>query len=407
LKQYKIITNVINWLKVNSDRYFPTRQLYFRTNGDISFITISKNTQIFASLLIIIGAFWVGIASYNYIYISEIIGGKDTEVDTVNRQYQKLEKQYSQLKNDIEKSTMELEQRQLYIQQIIDENESLLIQKTGSTADDIAEADEFDEDDLSEEDKEARNLYRDSSLDRIFVNMKRLEKRQNETTKSLLAKFEEKLNFTNETLKKAGIPKEKFIELAKKSSMQSSAQGGPLLPLSKVFSKNDLYDEEMDELYNKGKTLRDLQMALAFLPTAIPTEKYYISSKFGVRRDPITRAWAQHNGLDMAGWRNTNINAGGDGVVKRAGRNGAFGLFIEIDHGNGFRTRYGHLSKLKVKTGDKVTENQLIGFMGSSGRSTSTHLHYEIWFNGKPIDPMKVFKAANDVQKIKEQQFDS
>ncbi|MDG1858342.1 MAG: M23 family metallopeptidase, partial [Emcibacteraceae bacterium] len=70
-------------------------------------------------------------------------------------------------------------------------------------------------------------------------------------------------------------------------------------------------------------------------------------------------------------------------------------------------TKYGHLSKLEVKRGDKVDASQLIGLMGSTGRSTSSHLHYEIWFNGKPIDPLKVIKAAKDVQKIKEQRYDA
>lgn len=344
------------------------------------------------------------VTSYNYIYITEIIDGKDEEVYAANRNYEELESQYTQLKNDIQKSAIALEQRQLYIEQLINEDNIGITEPATEDTEDSITVDE-EEEDLDDYDKEARNNIRNENLDKIYVDLKRLEMEQNKTVKSLSENLENKLSFVREVLEKAGIPEKKVLELA--SSTSTIAQGGPFIELKNGINDDAIDSQPFDDLYVKKTNLKDLEMAMTFLPIAIPAEKYYISSKFGVRRDPITKKWAAHKGLDMAGWHKTPINAGGDGVVTRAGRNGSFGLFIEIDHGNGFRSRYGHLSQVKVKRGDKVVANQLIGLMGSTGRSVSTHLHYEIWFNGKPIDPLKVIKAAKDVQKIKQQNYDS
>lgn len=398
------ISSIIKWLNVNADRFFPDRQLYFRANGDVRFISISQKIQILCSVLLIGFFSWIAVASYNYVYVSEIINQKNGEVEIADRNYNELEQQYNQLKNDIQKSASALEHRQQYIQQVLEENETLSepvpepsMGETGLTDDDYDDA----------EDQGARNDIRDQALDRIYVDLKRLEMQQNNTVRMITEKVESRLTTLQSALASAGVGEEKILELADALPSSNKAQGGPFIGLEGGINEAVVDSNSFDQLYTKKSYLEDLEMAINHMPIATPPEKHYISSKFGVRRDPITKKWATHKGIDMAGWRNTPINAGGDGIVKKAGRNGAFGLFIEIDHGNGFRSRYGHLSKLKVKKGEKVTENQLIGLMGSTGRSTSSHLHYEIWFNGKPIDPLKVIKAAKDVQKIKQQKFDS
>jgi murein DD-endopeptidase MepM/ murein hydrolase activator NlpD len=369
----------------------------------VSFVTISKKIQMFCTSIFLCFVLWFVVTSYNYVYINEILGEKDVEVETANRNYEELENQYSELKNDILKSANALEQRQQYIQQVLDENETLTEPTENIEIDDFDSSDFVDD----ENDREARNLIRDESLDKIYVDLKHIEMQQNSTIKSISDKVDAKLAFLKETLNSAGLTEDKMIELAGDLPSLTKAQGGPFIGLENGINDAELDSSSFDELYTKRANLEDLEMAIAYLPTATPPEKHYVSSKFGMRRDPITKKWATHKGIDMAGWHKTPINAGGDGVVLRAGRNGSFGLFIEIDHGNGFRTRYGHLSQVKVKRGDKVEANQLIGLMGSTGRSVSTHLHYEIWFNGKPIDPLKVIKAANDVQKIKQQKYDS
>ncbi|MBL4601303.1 MAG: M23 family metallopeptidase [Emcibacteraceae bacterium] len=399
------ISSIINWLNDKADRYFPERQLYFRTNGDVRFVTVSQKIQIFSSVFLIGFTLWFVVASYNYVYINQIINEKDSEVEIASSNYDELETQYKQLKNNIQKSATALEQRQQYIQQVLEQDNTVTIPADDITILDNDIADDDYDDTL---DNEARNLIRENGLDQIYVDLKHIEMEQNNTIRMLTDNVDSKLVLLKDTLTGAGIDVEKMLELAGDDLPSSvRAQGGPFIGLENGINDIDMDNSSFNQLYTKRSNLEDLAMAIAYLPTATPPEKYYISSKFGVRRDPFTKKWATHKGIDMAGWRNTPINASGDGIIKRAGRNGSFGLFIEIDHGNGFRSRYGHLSKLKVKKGEKVTENQLIGLMGSTGRSQSTHLHYEIWFNGKPIDPLKVIKAAKDVQKIKQQKFDS
>ncbi|MEZ5756936.1 MAG: peptidoglycan DD-metalloendopeptidase family protein [Emcibacteraceae bacterium] len=398
------IDNVIKWLSEKADRYYPDRQLYFRTNGDVKFITISQKVQIGSSLFLFGFAIWFLVASYNYVYITEIIDEKNGEVKITSQNYQELEAQYNQLKNDIQKSATALEQRQQYIQQVLEEDGNLTKPSTQNPAFDNSSSNDEDYDD--DADQQTRNMIRDKDLDKIYVGLKRIEMQQNTTVKMMMNKVDKKLAFLEGVLDNAGINSDKMLELA--DDLPSAiGQGGPFIGLEGGINDASIDSGSFDELYNKRENLNNLEVALSYLPIATPPEKYYISSKFGMRRDPITKKWAQHKGLDMAGWHKTPIRAGGPGIVARAGRFGTFGLYVEIDHGNGFRSKYGHLSQVKVKKGEKVTENQLIGLMGSTGRAVSTHLHYEIWFNGKPLDPLKVLKAAKDVQKIRQQSYDS
>lgn len=387
------------------DHYFPDRQMYFRTNGDVRFITVSKNIQIFLCTALLCFFVWCTFISYNYVYLDEILTAKNGEVEQAEENYQTIEKQYAELQNQIQKSAAVLEQRQKYIQQVLEEDGAVITptlpfeDEAGFTEPDYTDVDE------NGNDQEARNTIRGEDLERLYVNLKKIEMQQVQLVKKLNTEIDQELSFLSKTLVKAGITQDKMLELAN-LPISRSASGGPFIEVNGI-NDADMDNHAFDALYQKRASLKDVKTALDYLPIVSPPEKHYVSSKFGVRRDPITKKWARHNGLDMAGWRNTPINAGGAGVVTTAGRNGAFGLFIEINHGNGFKTKYGHLSKLKVKQGEKVEANQLIALMGSTGRSTGTHLHYEIWFNGKPIDPLKVLKAAKDVQKIKQQKYDA
>ena len=126
-----------------------------------------------------------------------------------------------------------------------------------------------------------------------------------------------------------------------------------------------------------------------------------VFSVFGRRIDPMRRRWSQHNGLDIANGFGTPILSPAPGRVVFAGRNGGFGRMVEIDHGLGIRTRYAHLQKILVKRGQVVEFRDKIAEMGSSGRSTGPHLHYEVRVNGRPVNPMKFLKAGKYVFKSK------
>lgn len=125
----------------------------------------------------------------------------------------------------------------------------------------------------------------------------------------------------------------------------------------------------------------------ASLPTYSPVAYPYLSSSFGWRRNPVTGRHTMHDGLDYAAPRGAPIRAASGGIVERAGYVSGYGRMVEIDHGNGLKTRYAHASSLSVRAGDLVRKGQLIAKVGSSGRSTGSHLHFEVRLAGYPLDP--------------------
>ena len=396
------LNNITSWLSPKVDLLFPDKQLYFRTNGEVRFVTISQNKQILSSVILIGIICWFSITTYSHIYINDIINDKNIELSAANSNYEILEKQYNQLKDDIQSSSQALEQRQNYLEQIFDVTKMTISDIKNIITDDKNSTDNNLSDTF---DKRTRNLIRNEKLEKVYLNLKNNEIKQSENIKLIIEDVNSKLAFVKSTLTGAGLIEEELLELA--INLPSKTQGGPLIGFKNRLNDTILDSSEFNELYNKRSLLNDLELAITYLPTTTPPENYYLSSKFGARRDPFTKRWADHKGIDMAGWHKTPIMSGGSGVVVKAEKNGSFGLYVEINHGNGFISKYGHLSKIKVQKGDKVLDNQIIGLMGSTGRSVSTHLHYEIWFNDKPIDPLKLIKAAKNVQKIKQQKYDS
>jgi len=122
-------------------------------------------------------------------------------------------------------------------------------------------------------------------------------------------------------------------------------------------------------------------------PHAWPSEGGWLSSNYGLRADPFTGETASHHGVDIANRFGAPVLAASRGVVTFAGKMKDFGYMVDIDHGYGYKTRYGHLSSLAVKVGDEVADNALVGRVGSTGRSTGPHLHYEVHRNGRSLNP--------------------
>lgn len=143
--------------------------------------------------------------------------------------------------------------------------------------------------------------------------------------------------------------------------------------------------EQKSELY---EFLDERKSMLACTPSIRPT-KGWISSRFGQRVSPFTNQKEFHNGLDISARMGTPILAPADGIVESAGTNYGFGKILTVNHGYGFKTVYAHLSKFLVKKGEKVKRGQEIAQMGNTGRSTGTHLHYEVHLNGVPVNPLQ------------------
>ena len=147
-------------------------------------------------------------------------------------------------------------------------------------------------------------------------------------------------------------------------------------------------------LTDRVSLTKDLRLALNYIPLKSPMDYYYISSKYGYRKDPITKKKRFHPGIDLAGTWHEDVLAPADGTVFFAGTNGGYGKMVKIRHKHGIVTTYGHLQKILVKNGQKVTIGNRIGKMGTTGRSTGQHLHYEIWVNKKHVDPFIFIKEG-------------
>jgi murein DD-endopeptidase MepM/ murein hydrolase activator NlpD len=131
------------------------------------------------------------------------------------------------------------------------------------------------------------------------------------------------------------------------------------------------------------------------IPSVQPVTQLRFTSNFGIRSDPFQGTARMHAGVDIPGPIGTPIYATADGIIAHADRQGGYGNMVEINHGKGIATRYGHLSKILVGDGTRVTRGQLIGLMGSTGRSTGSHLHYEVRIDGHAVNPVPFLTTAD------------
>ena len=157
--------------------------------------------------------------------------------------------------------------------------------------------------------------------------------------------------------------------------------------------KRQIYvqSNSFDELIAIGKTLEERNRCIPAIQPILNKDLKKLSSGFGNRMDPIYRRIAFHSGVDFTAPTGTEIYATGDGKVEFAGLRQGYGNCIIIDHGFGFKTLYGHNSKNNVRVGQKVVRGEVIGLVGSTGRTVGPHLHYEVWVNNKPDNPAKYF----------------
>ena len=171
-----------------------------------------------------------------------------------------------------------------------------------------------------------------------------------------------------------------------------SADGGRGGPLEKAGNAT------FKALFNSWKKLDSLQDGVISVPADKPVKTAAFTSGYGVRSDPFKGGAAMHAGIDLSGPVGTPIYATADGVISTAGWNsGGYGNLVKVDHGRGIETRYGHLSSMTVTPGQRVVRGQLIGRMGSTGRSTGSHLHYEVRIDGRAVNPVPFMKSTDYV----------
>lgn len=173
--------------------------------------------------------------------------------------------------------------------------------------------------------------------------------------------------------------------------------GGP-------FEEIDNADPQFRELFASWRRLEQLEQGVVAIPSARPVrDSIRFTSAYGVRSDPFRGRAAMHGGIDLAGPVGTPIYATADGIVQRSEYNrGGYGNLVEINHGQGIQTRYGHMSRLIARPGQRVSRGELIGLMGSTGRSTGSHLHYEVRIDGRAVNPIPFMQSNETLLALQE-----
>jgi len=222
-------------------------------------------------------------------------------------------------------------------------------------------------------------------LSRIEASLDRVERRQDGTLAQMQERYEGKARKLRGVLAGLGL---------KLDALAPAASGGPFVPI-KLPGEGNGFERAFTRVNFARTQAEQLSHALVRVPVRKPvTGEVDLSSTFGVRVDPFLHIAAMHTGLDFRGDTGDPIRATASGTVANAGWSGGYGRMVEIDHGNGLSTRYGHLSQIDVKVGDTIRIGQVVGRMGSTGRSTGPHLHYETRIDGDAVDPQRFLNAG-------------
>ena len=227
-----------------------------------------------------------------------------------------------------------------------------------------------------------------AALARLESSLDRVELRQMAALRSVESTYEGKVRRMRGVFSELGIDPRKLPPGADQKGV-----GGPFIPLQ--AHEGTPFAQQMQRVQFSRLDAERLTHALITVPVRRPLAgDPDTTSGFGVRYDPFLRTPALHSGLDFRGPVGEPVHATAAGVVTNAGWNGGYGRMVEIDHGNGFATRYGHMSEITVTEGQSVRIGQVVGRIGSTGRSTGPHLHYETRIDGEAVDPQRFLRAG-------------
>ena len=366
--------------------------------------TISSRLQvILLSLLLLIGC-WSAYSYHMYHRSDRIILKKDRQLYETRDAYVDLMTEFVTLHKNVSSIVNSLDQgknaddnriKQYKNQAEIIENKikEITAENNWLTPDTVTERANLYEAMLqrdiaaSERDELKRQL---DDLGAAVKEMREVEMEVFEKVKTLSAKEVEKmkkaLKEINEPLKEKGLY---FNALSNKKN----SKGGPYIPDKGILSKDKKLNEKVSAIFENMEDLDYYKQVVQGTPIGKPVWSYWVTSRFGGRLDPFKKSKATHKGVDLASMTGNKIKVKARGRVTRSDVANGYGNLIVIDHGNGFVTKYGHLSKRYVKKGDIVEFDDAIGEVGSTGRSTGPHLHYEVLYRGVNVDPMPFIQA--------------
>ena len=395
-----VSTNIWRFLNPLNSKLFRRRNIIVVSEGEVNHFPFSSKLQFFAITIAMGALSWGSFSTGSYFAAQTILEEKERKIETSAIVNRRIEEQYTLLKRDLSK----LQENEGEL----NEYDKFVVNQHKTTHDDASglEASALDDGGLASLNQsllQDRIDYLEGLVDQLKTDREVLVSSIRERTKDQITVFEDIINNTGLKLARlTGTKQAKNkiaeIQLADSGAVDEDAdythQGGPYVPENPTAAMLGLEEAEQEMItqMNEMMLLDDIIQAL---PLAKPLHDYRLSSPFGRRVDPITKRWAIHKGLDFVGKYGEKVMATANGIVKRAGRNGAYGNLIEIDHGYGITTRYAHLKKIMVSEGDAVEKGKVIGLQGNSGRSTGSHLHYEVRFNRAAMNPKKFIEAGS------------
>lgn len=360
--------------------WFPEREFIMRSEGRVRYLRISSRLQMTAaSIAAALLLAWV--LTMAAVAISSFLERRDA-MALLNREAKvtSAESRIAAYRKDVDAVADDLGRRQAFIEKMVKTHVGDLPAdaKVGETvSDSSAEA--------------SRTVDKVSNIVPEAASLARVEAHQLAFTERLTRFADRKSAVAEAALRKLGLnPKHVLASLDDRSGM-----GGPLISL--LPSGNGSIDPRFRRLGLSLARMDALQRGLQGIPQVIPAAGTHISSGFGYRSDPFVGSPAFHAGLDFKGPAGAPIYSAARGTVAFVGRRPGYGNVVEIDHGNGLRTRYAHMSAFRTRTGEPVRPGQVIGAVGSTGRSTGPHLHFEVRLNGQPVNPRPFLEVAPNV----------
>ena len=396
------------------DRAFPERQIYHRSGGTVRYVSLSPGKQALLALSAVGLAGWCVYATTNTVLQGSQVTASNNEIE---RERAKYDRWLNESRAQAAASQALLEERTRQFDRATADFESRhevlrsLLEYAGGSSLQLAAARPIERDGArvimaasidEAEPRESRAVasepYHVTTVG-FRARTERLESDQEQTLSQLEDQVEQRTEQERGVLRLTGIPTSALTG----PGSETEAAGGPLVPQDFVAylresGLNPAFANRVAQVAARISESRRLNDIVASTPLAGPVAvDYRETSGFGQRVDPFTGRAAYHSGLDMAAFERAPVVATSPGTVVFAGTRNGYGFTVEIDHGHGFKTRYAHLRDIQVQPGEHVAIGQRIGSMGSTGRSTATHLHYEVWFRGRAVDPVNFLRAGRHV----------
>ncbi len=355
-------------------RAFPERAIEFHTHGGSHRLHLSSKAQALAGAGALGLAMWLALGTTAVVGSATVIAEAHVEVAQKDAQVAAMAADLDGLKQQVAATAARLEQRQKVLNDVL----------SGSA--DIMQLAAV----------EATPPVHDHASHALLAPLRELEARQSLIAEKATVAAEARFRDTRALIRSLGLDPSRFT----RQSM--IAVGGPMVDAAGQGGPLAKADPKFKELFLSWKRLDLLEKALSVVPSFKPVKNYTYTSGYGIRFDPFTGSTAMHAGVDMSGPVGEPIYAAADGVVAVAGWQGAYGKMVELTHGQGIDTRYAHMSSVAVRPGATVKKGDLIGRMGSTGRSTGSHLHYEVRIDGRSVNPMPFLEAGAELASIQD-----